>query len=483
MKNFLRFFSLTVANQTCNVLSQLVLLPLILRIWGHDVAAQWFVVVALANLTTVFDLGLHNAGHAQLLSSLNGDPTARNEFQQTWALTRAMVVGLTLLFLAYEMAMKPEWFTLICIMTASMAIDTILVARGVWFDTMGQFIRVEGGFLVMVMARLGGSIAALTVFDAGPLTLSLIMITTSILGSIVQCYLLRTPVLRLFAGGFQKLRWRSLSVIPLVVADPAVNWARMSLPVVIFAAIAPSSVVATFVALRALFGLARQIIWQVTRYASVRYIQHIDNSKRYAELIAVRGIQASALIGVAVSSAAIVDNGRMLHLWLGLTAENGHALTISFAVGTVSYGYLVVANIMMRMGNVVGVAKRQYIYLVATCVFAFIARYLTSDVVVYPVLLAGQEILIGSLFVASLGNRVMYASVASFLISAVMLCLLTTIVQMDIGGVFETLSVMDLAESLCVAGVTTIATIVLLIAIDYSGKVLRDARQAVSHTS
>jgi hypothetical protein len=348
---------------------------------------------------------------------------------------------------------------------------------------MGQFVRVEGAFLFMVIAWLGGSIAALALFHATPLTLSLIMITISIGGSVLHCYLLRTPDLRLFTGGFRKLRWRSLSVIPLVVADPAVTWVRVSLPVVIFAAIAPSSVVATFVALRALFGLARQIIWQVTRYASVRYIQHMDNNKRYAELIAVRGIQACALIGVAVSSAAIVDNARMLHLWLGLTAENGHALTLSFAVGTVSIGYMVVANIMMRTGNVAGVAKRQYIYLMTTCVFAFVARYVTSDIVVYPVLLAGQEILIGSLFVASLGNRVMYASLASFLISAVMLCLLTTIVQMNVGGIFETLSMIDLAKSLCVAGAATIATIVLLIAFDYSRKVLHAARQVVSHTS
>ena len=106
-----------------------------------------------------------------------------------------------------------------------------------------------------------------------------------------------------------------------------------------------------------------------------------------------------------------------------------------------------------------------------------------SDIVVYPVLLAGQEILIGSLFVASLGNRVMYASLASFLISAVMLCLLTTIVQMNVGGIFETLSMIDLAKSLCVAGAATIATIVLLIAFDYSRKVLHAARQVVSHTS
>jgi hypothetical protein len=82
------------------------------------------------------------------------------------------------------------------------------------------------------------------------------------------------PCLRLFAGGFRKLCWRLLSVIPLVVVS-AVTWARVSLPVVIFAAIARSSVVATFVALRALFGpkltplLTPNSAWQLPMWGTL----------------------------------------------------------------------------------------------------------------------------------------------------------------------------------------------------------------------
>ena len=103
MSRFLQFFSLTIATQGCLLINQVVLLPLELRVWGTDAVAKWVVLVAVANLAGVTDLGLRNAGHSQLLSSVQtGDAVASLEFRETWALARALVVGITAGFLAYQ---------------------------------------------------------------------------------------------------------------------------------------------------------------------------------------------------------------------------------------------------------------------------------------------------------------------------------------------------------------------------------------------
>jgi hypothetical protein len=473
MRNFLRFFSLTVINQFCAVLYQIVLLPLQLRIWGHDMAAHWFVITALANLITVSDLGLRNAGHAQLLSSVRtGDTAAALEFRQTWALTRLLMIGLTLSFMAYQMWMEPTSFGLVWIVTASMAIDMILVVRGVWFDTMGCFTRVEAGFLIMVISRLTLLITALILFHASPSTLAWIMLGTGFIGLIAQSYLLRSATtaasLNLLAKGFRDLRWQSLSVIRLVVAEPAVTWARMSLPVIVFATIAPSYIVTTYVALRAVFGMARQMMAVLTRYASVQYVQYIENDESKAEHIVVRAILGSTIVGVAVSSMVIVDHCRLLHLWLGLGEGGEYPIIISFAIGTISFSYQVVANILMRSGDVVGVAKRQYIYLLTAIIAALIARFVANDALVYLIMLAGQELLIAGLFVASCGKRLLHASIAAFAIAACMLGALVITVEIDYDHMFNTFSPYAIMLSFTVACLITLITLIALLTVDYA---------------
>jgi hypothetical protein len=465
MKSFLRFFSLTVANQICGVLSQLVLLPLMLRTWGHDVAAQWFVIVAMANLTTVFDLGLHNAGHSQLLAGLDGDPVATQEFRHTWALTRVMIVGLTAVYILYQMMMGTEPFALACIMIGYMAIDTTLAARGVWFDTLGRFNRVEGGFLLMAIVRLAASIPALIFFHASPMVIGWIMLFTSIGGIALQTAMLKLPLINFTAGGFRGLNWRSLSIIRLVVADPMTTWVRISLPVIILAAIAPSPVVTTFVALRAVFGFSRSIIWQLTRYASVRYIQHIHDNKKFAELIVVRAIQGTVVIGVAVSSMTIVDQGRLIHLWLGFSTSEEFYLVLSFAFSTIAFSYTMIANIMMRTGNVAGVAKRQYLYLLASVSAAVAIRFIYPNATIYLAVLAAQDILIAALFVATLGPYIMRSSIIAFLVGVAVLCLTITVVEMVPGGGIPI--PIDFAISVGVALCTTALTLLALFVAEY----------------
>jgi hypothetical protein len=465
MKNFLSFFSLTVANQLCSVIAQLVLLPLMLRTWGHEVAAQWFVAVALANLTGVFDFGLHNAGHSQLLAGLNGDAKAATEFRHTWLLTRLTIVGMSVLFIVYQLLLGSEFFALSSIMICSMAIDTILGARGIWFDTLGQFNRVESSFLATAILRIVVALAALVFFQASPITIAWIMLAISLSGIVVSWALLRSPLLGFLAGGFAGLSWRSLSVIRLVVADPLSGWVRTSLPVVVFAAIAPASVVTTYVAMRAVFGLSRQVIWQLTRYASVRYIQHYENNKKWAEHIVMRAIQGTIVIGVAVSSVVIVDQGRLVRLWLGFTSSDEYAIVASFAFGTIAFGYTVIANILMRTGDVAAVAKRQYLYLLAAVSVAVVTQFIYADTTVYLVMLALQEVLIAGLFVTSLGKPIMQTSIVGFLIGAAMLCLTTMLVQF-VPNDSMPLPV-DLAMNLGVTGVMTILTLIALYAVEY----------------
>jgi hypothetical protein len=67
VRAFWGFFSLTTITQLCLVANQIALLPLQLRVWGVDVATQWFTILYLVYLVSIADLGLRNAGHSQLL--------------------------------------------------------------------------------------------------------------------------------------------------------------------------------------------------------------------------------------------------------------------------------------------------------------------------------------------------------------------------------------------------------------------------------
>ena len=362
MGSFLRFFSLSVLNQFCALLYQVVLLPLQLRIWGHEVAAHWFVFIAAANLTLVFDLGLRNAGHTQLLTSVRtGDPTAVREFRQTWALARLLMFGASAAFMVYELFMGMEPTLLTVTVIASYAMDTVIVVRGVWYDTLGYFTRVEVGFLAFTSVRLGLSIFALVVFHAPPETLGWIMFITAIGGLATQAYLFPQRILGLLAGGFFELRWQSLAVIRFVVADPMITWMRISLPVIVVGTIASAEVVATYVALRAVFGLSRQIISQLNRYGSVKYVHWIDSDRATADRIVARVILGCTVISVGVASAAIVDHGRILHIWLGLDTSHVFAIILAFSVGIIIFPYQVVSSVLMRSGDVAGVARRQYL--------------------------------------------------------------------------------------------------------------------------
>jgi hypothetical protein len=100
LKVFLQFFSITIGTQICLAVNQLVLLPLQLRIWGETTTAYWLVILAVANLCSVNDLGLRSIGHAQLLASVRqADSAGAAYFRQIWALTRGVMVAVTAIVL------------------------------------------------------------------------------------------------------------------------------------------------------------------------------------------------------------------------------------------------------------------------------------------------------------------------------------------------------------------------------------------------
>lgn len=472
MKSFLRFLSLTTATQVFLLINQLVLLPLQLRIWGSDVTAHWFVITALANLASVADLGLRSAGHAQLLSSVqDGDEAARLEFRRIWALARTLVIVVTGVLLAFEVAASlrhgaaPQLWVAAVIVT--LALDTLGIVRGMWLDSLGHFSTVELLFLAMVATRVLLSIVALLAFHAPPAVLAWIMLATAIGATVMQARVIRKPTsLALLAGGFSALRWRSLAVVRFVVAEPASNWMRLSLPVIVFAAISPPRFVTTYVALRAIFGLVRQVATQISRYASVSYVHRAMTNPDVADRIMSRSYLAITFVGIAMSSGVIMDHGRLLQIWLhGGDPRSESLISLSFAFGAVAYGYQVFAGVLMRSGDVVGVAKRQYVYLAASGMAAFVG-YISGSGALYLALLAMQELLIAGLF-AGVFTRQLRSSLAIFGVGASLIIVLWVAADWDMGGWFTALTVRQMGISLLCGAASACAGLLACLLIDH----------------
>ena len=477
MKTFLRFMSLTAATQLFLAVNQIVLLPLQLRVWGRDATAQWFVVVAIANLASIADLGLRNASHDHLLSSVQtGDEAAASGFRRTWALARALFIGLTTALIASQavMAMRSGQHQGIWIyaVTLSFALETVVIVRGIWLDTLGHFNRVEAVYLAFVASRVVLSFAALLVFHAPPEAIAWIMLACSIAATAGQGWLLRQPKsLNFLAPGFGDLRWRALGVVRFVATEPAANWVRLSLPVVVLAAIASPLFVATFVAMRALFGMARSVISQLARYASVGYVLSVETDRAAAERLAIRYILTSTVVGVGVSSAIIADHGRIIGLWLnGADANTVGAIALSFAIGAAAYGYQVINVVLMRSGDVIGVAVRQYGFLAGAVIAAVVAR-LSASPVLYLGLLAAEELLIAGLFISALGPAVRRASITAFAVAVCLLVPLWFAAYFNAGGLFDAMRPAPLLASLAVAGAVSLIMVVQGFAIDRFGRI------------
>ena len=467
---FLKFFSLTMATQGCLLVNQVVLLPIELRVWGTDTVAQWVVLIAIANLAGISDLGLRNAGHSQLLLSVrSGDLAASREFKETWALARTLIMGITTVFLAYQLWAGASSSALLSVITISVAFDTLTMVRGAWLDTLGHFNKIEALYLGMIASRVALSLIALATFRASPAVLSFIWLLTSIGWMVAQAVLLRTPAsLAFFAGNYRDLRWRSLEAVWFVVSEPAANWTRISLPLVVFAVFAPPAFITTYVAIRAIFASARQVIGQIARYTSVRYVQRLEDGKACADHIALRAIFACTIIGVVVSSAIIADHGRLLRIWLGSANVQADTFIIaSFVVGAIAFGYQVIAGVMIRSGDVMGVAKRHYAYLGVCAAAALFVSIGVRSTSMYLMSLAAQEVVIAGLFVTALGNHVRRGSITAAAVACGALGLLWVAVTLDTLGLFSANSFGAIAGSFIAATLTAGLVTAILILDDF----------------
>jgi len=439
MRSLLSFLSLAMLGQLCLLFNQLVLLPFELHIWNTATAAQWFVVLSTANLIVIADFGLRSSGHADLLKAVEGDPEATRLFRATWALTRLLVILGTLLFLVYAIVVgvagAPSLLAVLVI--TSVGCETLATTRSVWLDTLGQFNRVELTYFIPQASRILLSVVALLGFRAGPISLAWIQFCTAIGWLVVQGTLLRTPLLGFWAGGFLSLRWSSLRDLPLVATDPASSWIRMHLPVVVFDSFMPAAFIITFVALRAAFGAARLITMQLSRYASVQYAH--QNRSEARQTTAIRAVFGTVVLGVMISGLVLIDDGRLLRLWLGAAnVQDSRAIAVYFSLGALASIYQVPAGILIRSGQIGEFAKRQYAYVGLGLLAALLVPLLSAAAPVYLSSLALLEIINAGLFVHILGSEARRASMKAVALAASVLLGLGAVVTRDPGGVFST---------------------------------------------
>jgi hypothetical protein len=451
MKGLLRFLSLTSATQLCLLASQLLLLPLQLRIWGHETTAQWLVVMAVANIASIADLGLRNAAHAQLIAAVRAtDIAAAKAFGGVWMLTRLLFAGVVLALIAAQLLFQilshqalALWQPLLIL---TLGLETLLIVRGVWLDSLGHFNTVEATFLAMVASRVALSIAALAFFGAAPMTLALIFLLTAI-GTIAgqEYWLRRLPLLGIFAGNLRDIGWNTTATLPLVASEPALNWLRLSLPVIVFAAIADPLFVTSYVALRAIFGMARQVTSQLARYASIIYVQQAGSDRTKAEQIALSAILACTLVGAGVAGLVLADHGRLLSLWLA-NADPGAAsgIAASFAVTVAVFGYQVLNSILTRRGDIQGTARRNYVY-IATSLAAAALAIVAHSVPAYLVLLALPEVIIALLYATAFSANVFRIASTHALAAIALLGLLWLAVVADPFGRFASPKLSDIA--------------------------------------
>jgi hypothetical protein len=401
-KALFQFASLAVLTQAALLLNQLVLLPIQVRIWGTDLFAYWSSVVALACFTGVADLGLRTAGHATLMRFVN-DPTdveARRNFAHLWAWIRILVASITILLIGADFLFQHVWLgqdypLWRAVLVLGITCEVILGVRITYLDTQGYYRESEAGYLVMLVARLILSFGALLIFHAPPYALAWIWLAIGIL-SVVQQSLLcrRIGLLHLFEPLPPGMSIRYLAAVRYSMADPCATWMRTQMPVVILSSIAQPVVVVAYVALRAVFGLARQTISQLSRFASVEYLSLRQAGKQeLAEIHLTAMMLAAAFMASSVTAFVLVDNCRLASLWIKQLDPDAYRLVaVMFGLGNTFFTFQITQAVSRRSGEVAGVAGRQYFYMLCAGVFAVIAL-IAHSLLVWLVLLLVADIL------------------------------------------------------------------------------------------
>jgi hypothetical protein len=433
MRKFFQFFSLTILTQGVLVLNQIALLPLQIRIWGHASTAYWCATLALATLTNVADFGLRTAGHAGLIRYAHNpaDEQAKTEFQHLWAWIRILICVATIALIAvdllynclYAKTSYPWWRAAL---TIAVALETTLGIRIFYLDSLGLYREAEAGYLLLAATRLCLAIGALIFLHSPPETLAWIWFFTVIFAIARQGKLCRIGLLRLFEPMPRGLSLRTLAIARHTVANPASNWVRINFPVLVLSAVAQPVAVTTYVALRAVFGVARQTIDQLSRYASVEYVSMRQSHKMsLAEARLTLCVLFTAFFASVLTSIVIADNFRLASSWL--VRSDGtlyQEIAITFGLASPFYAFQIVRALMLRDGKVQEIAKRQYVYIISSVIFGAITL-LSKSVLLYLVLVLVADVTISFSFMlrtsgtpASAGLRGFLAAMASAFFSA-----------------------------------------------------------------
>ena len=433
MRKFFQFFSLTMLTQGVLLLNQVVLLPIQIRIWGNIATAHWYTMLAIATIVSVSDCGLRTAGHAELIRYAHNpaDEQAKTDFQHLWAWIRILICAATITLIGLDLLYnclytKTPYYLWRAALVAGVSFETIVYVRVMYLDSLELYRQAEAGYLLLAAARLCLAIVALTFFHSPPEILAWIWCLSGLFAIAHQNRLCRRlGLLRLLEPMPPGLSFRTLRIARYTMADPASSWMRANVPVLVLSAIAQPVAVTIYVALRALFGTARQMILQLSRYASVQYIwlKQTDQAA-LAETQFTLCVLFAAFFASLITGIVVADNFRLASLWLvGSDPTLYGQIAITFGLASPLYAYQIMQALMQRHGKVHEIAKRQYLYIISLLIFAAVALLIKS-VLLWLILILIAEVTISLLFMlripkttTSAGVRGSVAALASALLS------------------------------------------------------------------
>jgi len=422
LHRLIQFFSLAVLTQVILMLSQLILLPIQLRLWGQTDTALWYSALALATMTYFVDFGLRTAGHSELLKA-NSNPSEfaseRLHFRQIWTGIRILILLVTAMLIAGDFLLSRNtyspWHALLI---AACATETVLIIRITYLDSLGRYAGAEASYFCFAVLRLALSIPGLLIFHWKAPGLALIYLLTAVIALFMQGFWLcrQTPLLQL-SDKLTGISWNALSLARHTVAEPTANWVRLSLPVLVIGHIASPMAVTTYVGLRAVFGAGRTTVQQIARVASVEVLKARaqDQPERADKLLSLFTVLAICF-GTAVSLFVVVDNLRIIGLWLKhFDLILFQQVALAFALTAPFFAYQIPMNLMFRMGELARVARRHYSFVGYSLLFGGISVFARS-LPLYLGMLVCAEALLSITFFAAVRARTIRLPVLACLV-------------------------------------------------------------------
>ena len=452
-------------TQVILMLSQLILLPIQIHLWGQVDTARWYSALALATVTYFVDCGLRTAGHAELIGATadpSGAPSERLRFGQIWNWIRLLVVASTATLICIDFVVNVFWssggYSLwhSCLILAC-SCETVLVIRIMYLDSLGRYRGAEASYFFFAALRLALSIPALLLFHWKEPGLAGIYLATAGLALLAQGrWLCQTaPLLRLDRHFFA-LSWKVLALSRHTVAEPLANWTRLSLPVLLLGHLAAPMAVTTYVALRAVFGAGRTTIQQLARVASVEVLKaRTQQRSKHAEALLNVFVVIAIVFGSGIGSFVLIDNLRILGLWLrNFDRSLFQQMALAFSLTTPFFSYQIPMNLMFRSGELAAVAQRHYAFILSSLLFAGIALFGRS-VALYLSLLVTAEILLSVTFFAPgkaqttlVGSRSGLTAIRLAALTFIMMILLWLTARHNVGGCFVGNSLQQILASI-----------------------------------